>query len=128
MKLFLKEQTECPHIVSEGIGANKEEELKVDVPFNREDEFEDDMPFTWVLWGRILHISLNTLYFLAISCIAIAIDLWLHWFERLSFVERYGFSPIIKWEIEHHGLHSSNGRLLPFLRSLIQPVADVLKG
>jgi hypothetical protein len=71
-----------------------------------------------------IHTVLATIYFLLITCIAIAIDLSLHWFETLGFVIKYGLSPIIKWEVELMAYTLATVDTFLFARMLIQPVVE----
>jgi hypothetical protein len=103
------------------------EESHVDIDPEEEFAPETESPFR-LLWDRLIHTLLYTIYFLLISCIAIGIDLSLHWFERLRFVERYGLSPIIQWEIELMAYTLATVDCFLFMRKLIEPVVKFLAG
>jgi hypothetical protein len=85
---------------------------------------EEEPPIGFVVWGMAIHTVLATIYFLLITCIAIAIDLSLHWFETLGFVQKYGLSPIIKWEVELMAYTLATVDTFLFVRMLIQPVVE----
>ena len=99
--------------------AEKEQE-----PLEFGEKHEPELPFWMVLWGRFIHIFLWTAYFLLISAAAIGIDLGLHWFEKRSFVENYGLSPIIRWEIELMAYTLATVDCFLFMRRLIQPIVE----
>ena len=82
---------------------------------------EEEVPASFVVWGGIVHTFLYAFYFLGISCVAIAIDLGLHWFETLCFVERYKLSGIIRWEVELMAYTLATVDTFLFIRVLIQP-------
>jgi hypothetical protein len=96
------------------------------------DPVEDYSPETEssfrMLWDRLVHTLLFTIYFLLIGCIAIGIDLSLHWFERLQFVEHYRLSRIIQWEIELMAYTLATVDCFLFMRKLIQPVVEFFAG
>jgi ABC-type phosphate transport system permease subunit len=46
------------------------------------------------------HALVSTIWFILISLLAASIDLSLHWFEGLQFVEKYGLSRLIRGVIE----------------------------
>ncbi len=85
-----------------------------------------EIPLWWVFWESAIHTVLSTIYFILITLIAVAIDLGLHWFESLAFVEYYGLSRIIKWEIELMAYTLATVDCFLFMRKLIQPVAEFL--
>ncbi len=96
---------------------------------NKADESEEALeeqqsPIGFRIWGMGIHAILATFYFLLISCIAIAIDLGLHWLTRRAFVEEYGLSPIIKWEVELTAFTLATIGTFLFLRMLIQRVTQ----
>jgi hypothetical protein len=76
------------------------------------------------IWGMAIDAILAIFYFLLISCIAIAIDLGLRWLTNRAFVEKYGLSPIIKWEVELIAFTLATVGTFLFLRMLIQRVTD----
>jgi hypothetical protein len=103
------------------------EESRAPIDPGEEYSPETESPFR-VLWDRLIHTLLFTFYFLLISCVAIGIDLSLHWFERLRFVEHYGLSRIIRWEIELMAYTLATVDCFLFTRKLIQPVVKFLAG
>lgn len=96
-----------------------------DVPQGQE---ETEVPFWMVVWGKAIHVVLWTAYFLLISAAAIGIDLGLHWFEALCFVERYHLSRIIQWEIELMAYTLATVDCFLFMRALIQPIVEFMAG
>jgi len=92
----------------------------VELEAELEDE-ESELPFGFVIWGMAIHTVLSSVYFVLIACLAIAIDLGLHWFEELHWVQQYQLSPIIKWEVELMAYTLATVDTLLFLRALIQP-------
>ena len=92
------------------------------------DDADEEVPIHWVIGAMTLHTALSTFYFLLITCIAIGIDLGLHWFEKRPFVEKYGLSPLISWEVEFMAYTLATVDAFLFLRMLIKPGVDYLWG
>lgn len=89
------------------------------------DEVVVEVPLWLEFWGAAIETVLSTLYFLFISAIAVGIDLGLHWFERRPFIELYGLSRIIQWEIELMAYTLATVDCFLFMRRLlIQPVIE----
>ena len=86
----------------------------------------EELPFGWVVWGNLVHTSVTTFYFLFISCIAIGIDLALHWFVKLQFVQTYELSSIIRWEIEGMAYTLASVDVFLFMRVLLQPIIEFI--
>ncbi len=82
------------------------------------------LPIGLRIWGMAVHAILATFYFLLISCVAIAIDLGLRWLTNRAFVEKYGLSPIIKWEVELVAFTLVTVGTFLFFRMLIQRVTQ----
>jgi hypothetical protein len=87
---------------------------------------EEEYPLWAVLWTGTVHTVLSTIYFVLITCLAVAIDLGLHWFETLTFVRRYGLSPIIRWEVELMAYTLATVDCFLFVRALIKPLVVFL--
>lgn len=88
------------------------------------DEPEGELPTGFLVWGGLIHAVLATVYFLVISAIAIAVDLGLHWFETLGFVQKYKLSRIIGWEIELMAYTLATIDAFLFMRMLIKPAIE----
>lgn len=85
------------------------------------------IPFSWTLWGRTIHAIVYAVYFLVISAPAVAIDFGIRWYERRAFIEKYGLSPILKWEFEFMAYALATVDCFLFLRAIIQPVVDFIQ-
>ena len=72
--------------------------------------------------GATCRVRSKTLNFLVLSCIAIGIDLSLHWLEKTRFVEMYGLSRIIRWEVEAMAYALASVDCVLFLWGLIEPL------
>lgn len=98
------------------------EDLLTDV--TEESLEEEPVPLGLRIWGMAVRAILVTIFFVLISCIAIAIDVALHWFASLPLVAKYGLSPIIRWEVELVAYTFATVGTLLLLRMLIQPVVE----
>jgi hypothetical protein len=91
----------------------------------QDEEVVIEVPPWLEFWGAAIETVLSTLYFLFISSIAVGIDLGLHWFERRPFIQFYGLSRIIQWEIELMAYTLATVDCFLFMRRLlIQPVIE----
>jgi hypothetical protein len=82
------------------------------------------VPYWLEVWGHLVETLVSTIYFLLISSIAVLIDLGLHRFDALPWVERYKLSPVIRWEIELMAYTLATVDCFLFMRKLIQPIIE----
>jgi hypothetical protein len=96
-------------------------------PLESEQYDEEGVPLWLEIWGKLIHAILYTAYFFVIICMAIAIDLSLHWFEKRPFVEYLQLSRVIKWEIELMAYSLAGVDCFLFMRRLIEPLVTYVR-